>query len=167
MHLIDMPRASSRTAGREGRIRYTPPGEYQTISLSELLRRAGREELESKQLDMLRRGETTSGQDINIYAAGDLNILLATCVSIVGTREVSEPGFRRAAWLAAKLAEAGVAIVSGLAKGVDTAALTSAAPILVLVVGEGALGSEMPVFDRLRFRRQALRHQPSKSPKTE
>ncbi|MCK9919273.1 DNA-protecting protein DprA [Microbacteriaceae bacterium K1510] len=97
-----------------------------TVALSELLRMSGRSELETKQLDMLRRGETTSAKDINIFAAGALEVLKAPCVAIVGTREVSEQGRNRAEWLAKKLAEAGVTVVSGLAKGVDTAAHTGA-----------------------------------------
>ncbi|MFC7664417.1 DNA-processing protein DprA [Methylorubrum suomiense] len=47
-------------------------------------------------------------------------------VSIVGTRDVSEDGARRAARLARELVGAGVIVMSGLAKGVDTAALSSA-----------------------------------------
>jgi DNA processing protein len=102
--------------------RYTPPEQFKTIALSALLRHSDRAELETKQFDMLRHGETTSGKDINVYAAADLDVLTAPCIAIVGTREVSEQGSKRANWLAARLAEAGVTIVSGLAKGVDAAA---------------------------------------------
>jgi DNA protecting protein DprA len=44
----------------------------------------------------------------------------------LGTRDVSEAGWKRASQLARELARRGVTIVSGLAKGIDTAALTSA-----------------------------------------
>jgi DNA processing protein len=64
--------------------------------------------------------------DVPIHYAGDLEILRSKCVSIVGTREVSEMGYLRASRLARELVSFGVAVVSGLAKGVDTAALTSA-----------------------------------------
>jgi DNA processing protein len=87
-----------------------------------LLQLSGREALNSNQLDMLRRGETTSGKDILIHFAGKLDALTAPCISIVGTRNVSELGRQRAAWLSGRLAQAGVSVVSGLAKGVDTAA---------------------------------------------
>ena len=71
---------------------------------------------------MLQRGKTTTGRDVNVYAVGALEILSAPCVAIVGTRDVSDAGRSRATWLAGKLAEAGVTVVSGLAKGVDRAA---------------------------------------------
>jgi DNA processing protein len=48
------------------------------------------------------------------------------CVAIVGTRGVSTDGAARSRRLARELAAAGVVIVSGLAKGVDTEALTAA-----------------------------------------
>jgi DNA processing protein len=126
MHeLSDMPRPTRASNSSSRPARYSPPPERDTIALSELLRRSGRTQLDSKQLDMLRRGETTSAKDILVHIAGDISILAAPCVSIVGTREVSDLGRQRAEWLSGRLAEAGVSIVSGLAKGVDTAALES------------------------------------------
>jgi DNA processing protein len=43
-------------------------------------------------------------------------------VAIVGSREASEPGLKRAAKLAHSLVENGIIVVSGLARGIDTAA---------------------------------------------
>jgi DNA processing protein len=58
-----------------------------------------------------------------LYAAGDIHMLLDTArVSIVGSREASPEGRRRARKLAGILANEGVVVVSGLAKGIDTAA---------------------------------------------
>ena len=123
MQLSSMPRRSASSKPVVARrSRYSPPPDDGEIDLSALLRMNGREQLEMRQLDMLRRGETTSGSDIKIYFAGDLSILSAPCVSIVGTRDVSEAGRRRAEWLSARLAQAGVTVVSGLARGVDHAA---------------------------------------------
>jgi len=44
------------------------------------------------------------------------------CVAVVGTRSPSPAGFARARSLARELAGAGVTVVSGLARGIDTAA---------------------------------------------
>lgn len=128
MHVSAMPRPATSARRRPGResARYRPPTDTGAVALSEVLRLTGRSELETKQLDMLRRGETTSGKDINIYMAGALDVLKAPCVAIVGTRDVTETGRDRAYWLAGKLANAGVTVVSGLARGVDTAAHTGA-----------------------------------------
>lgn len=60
------------------------------------------------------------------YISGDLAALAGPCVSIVGTREVSPLGANRARRLARELVAAGVTVVSGLARGVDTEALTAA-----------------------------------------
>jgi DNA processing protein len=47
---------------------------------------------------------------------------VARCVAVVGPRETSELGIRRATQLASHLAADGFTVVSGLARGVDTAA---------------------------------------------
>ena len=58
-----------------------------------------------------------------LFVAGAIGLLkLGTRVSIVGSRQASDLGLRRARKLARELAEQGVVIVSGLAKGIDTAA---------------------------------------------
>lgn len=62
-----------------------------------------------------------------LWARGDLGLLKNTgMVSIVGSRDCSEEGRRRAARLARILAERHITVVSGLAKGIDTAAHTGA-----------------------------------------
>jgi len=60
------------------------------------------------------------------YYKGNLDLLNSKSISVVGAREVTESGRIRAERLAKELCQAGFIIVSGLAKGVDTAALTSA-----------------------------------------
>jgi DNA processing protein len=62
-----------------------------------------------------------------LFAEGDLELLRGTIrVSIVGTREPSELGLRRARRLAKELVVERVVVVSGLALGIDHAAHTTA-----------------------------------------
>jgi DNA protecting protein DprA len=123
MNAFGMAQRRDRTFdGAQRQRRYTAPSDRKSIPLSELLQRCGRPDLGTKQLDLLRRGETTSAKDVLVHYAGDLEVLSAPCVSIVGTREVSDVGRQRAARLARELVGAGVVVVSGLARGVDSAA---------------------------------------------
>ena len=63
----------------------------------------------------------------NLYVAGDLSILHEGFrVSIVGSRNASSEGIRRAKRLAKLVSQHGGVVVSGLALGIDTAAHTSA-----------------------------------------
>ena len=57
---------------------------------------------------------------------GDLDCLSLRAVGLVGARNASANGQRMAEMLAADLALGGVAVVSGLARGIDTAAHTGA-----------------------------------------
>lgn len=62
-----------------------------------------------------------------LFLAGDTRLLRAPArVSVVGSRDASSAGRRRAAKLARLLVQAGVVIVSGLARGIDHAAHTAA-----------------------------------------
>ncbi|MBU0744601.1 MAG: DNA-protecting protein DprA [Gammaproteobacteria bacterium] len=62
-----------------------------------------------------------------LYYKGDLGLLDAPKrISIVGARKASPEGLRRAAKLARLLVSKGYIIVSGLAEGIDTAAMTAA-----------------------------------------
>nr|WP_218625170.1 DNA-processing protein DprA [Sphingomonas sp. dw_22] len=53
---------------------------------------------------------------------GDLDLAQRTCIAIVGARNASAAACRFARQLALGLAEAGATVVSGLARGIDTAA---------------------------------------------
>ena len=57
-----------------------------------------------------------------IYVRGNLNTALAPTVAIVGTRKITPYGRRATIKLAGDLADAGVIIVSGLARGIDSVA---------------------------------------------
>lgn len=122
---MPVPAASSTTNERSRRrTSYVPPPESHRYGLPDLLVRIGRGALESRQLDFLK--EASPRHEADVFYAGNLEILDAPTVSIVGTREVSDAGWRRASQLARDLVKSGVSVVSGLAKGVDTAALSSA-----------------------------------------
>jgi len=61
-----------------------------------------------------------------LYVRGDKNILRQGArVSIVGSRKATPFGLARARKLAAMLAERNIVVVSGLAEGIDTAAMVS------------------------------------------
>jgi DNA processing protein len=129
-HRIALAERSTRATLRSPMPRRSPysrPPDVQMASLSEILAEGGRASLSDHQLDLLRNPGRESGKDdVRIFLAGDRELLRRKCVSIVGTREVSPLGWQRAFQLARRLASYGVVVVSGLAKGVDTAALSSA-----------------------------------------
>lgn len=61
-----------------------------------------------------------------LYYRGDIGLLEAKNVSVVGARKATFEGKARAASLAKSLAESEIAVTTGLAAGIDTAAATSA-----------------------------------------
>lgn len=60
------------------------------------------------------------------YYRGFIGLTETRCVSVVGARKASPDGVKRARRLSRELVNAGYTIVSGLAEGIDTAAMTSA-----------------------------------------
>lgn len=102
--------------------RYRPPVNVSSIRLQDLLAKTKRDALEERQFDLL----GSEGSSVRVYYAGEVALLERPCVSVVGTREVSHDGATRARRLARELVAAGIVVVSGLARGVDTEALTSA-----------------------------------------
>lgn len=102
---------------------YSLPQRIQTDTLQNLLRRFGRESGNDKQLDLLRSYGT---KDVFVHFSGDVRYLSSKVVSIVGTRNISEEGIKRAKRLSRELASLDVVVMSGLAKGVDTVAHSAA-----------------------------------------
>jgi DNA processing protein len=76
--------------------------------------------------------------DRPLWCAGDLSLASRACLAVVGTRDASEQGVRRARKLARELVARDVVIVSGLARGVDVAALREAIDVggkVIAVIG--------------------------------
>lgn len=116
---------SAETSGKPQHNRlsgYQPPEEVQEWHLSELLALA-RRPINEDQRSLFSKPEE---RDPVIYCSGNIELLINPCISVIGARSVSEEGRARAARVARELAAAGVVVVSGLAKGVDTMAHTGA-----------------------------------------
>ncbi|MBI4308852.1 MAG: DNA-protecting protein DprA [Candidatus Omnitrophica bacterium] len=62
------------------------------------------------------------GGPIVLYIQGDVNALYAASIAMVGSRICSHYGVNMAGLFAASFAQAGLVVVSGLARGIDTAA---------------------------------------------
>lgn len=60
------------------------------------------------------------------YYKGDPGLLDSPCISVVGTRKCSEEGVKRTEKIVTQLIAHGYTIVSGLALGIDTVAMTTA-----------------------------------------
>jgi DNA protecting protein DprA len=99
--------------------RYVPPDHVTRAHLQQVLRKPGHQTVADRQLDLLRSRDE---REVFVYYSGDAGLLDKPSVAIVGAREVSEAGKNRAYKLARELSAADVVVVSGLAKGVDTAA---------------------------------------------
>lgn len=98
--------------------RYVPPQYVKTLTLAALMNGAR---------SIVPEQQARLGFDVDrLWCAGDVSLVQRSAVSIVGTREVSRQGAARARRLARELVDAGVVVVSGLARGVDTEALRAA-----------------------------------------
>jgi len=123
MHILE-DHTARRSAFSEPRSsRYASPI-AESVPFGELLARGGRDALEPKQLDFLTTIAKAGSGSIDI--AGDANLLAGRCIAVIGARKATELGRRRARQLGKQLAARGVVVVSGLAEGIDTEALTGA-----------------------------------------
>ncbi|WP_331738519.1 DNA-processing protein DprA [Embleya sp. NBC_00896] len=86
-----------------------------------------------------------------LFHRGDLVEADARSVAVVGTRNASDAGLKRAARMARELVEHDVAVFSGLAKGIDTAAhrgTLEAGGRTVAVMGTGIAAKVYPAENR-------------------
>lgn len=73
-----------------------------------------------------------------LWTVGDADLMARPCIAVVGARIASAGGQRIARGLSQQLGEAGHAVVSGLARGIDAAAHAGALPTgTVAVLGGG------------------------------
>ena len=72
-----------------------------------------------------------------LIVRGHTELLARSCVAMVGARNASAAACRFARQLALGLADAGVTVVSGLARGIDTAAQVGSLPGTVGVIASG------------------------------
>jgi len=113
---------------------------------------------------LIRRGDpgyppqlaSTAGAPAELFVLGDASLLLKPQLAIVGSRAPTAAGRRIAHEVARELVAAGFAITSGLARGIDAAAHTSAlaaggATIAVLGTGLDICypSQNRPLFERI------------------
>jgi DNA protecting protein DprA len=119
------PKRRDLPAARRGK--YNAPPNSHSVWLRDLLHSVERGKLTARQLDIFRSSDDSEqAEDLNLYYAGDLNLLKRPCVSIVGTRDPTPKGLARAARLSSELVQRGAVVVSGLARGIDASAQSSA-----------------------------------------
>jgi DNA processing protein len=79
-----------------------------------------------------------------LWAIGDPELAQRRCIALVGARNASALGCRMAARLARELGGASFAVVSGLARGIDTAAHKAALPTGTIAVQAGGVDDIYP-----------------------
>lgn len=88
-----------------------------------------------------------------LRASGNLDLLLAPSVGFCGSRNASERGLAVATQLASLLADRGIVVTSGYARGVDTQAHLAA-----LEVGGSTIIALPEGIDHFRIKRELARH---------
>lgn len=126
---LEIRRPNKPSSGDPGGVRstYVPPVAWHVESVASLLSNTSRGDFGTKQSDWINAvTKGASGEAGSVFVAGDTSLLKRPCIAIIGARKASSEGTQRARQLARQLVAKGVVIVSGLAEGIDTAALSSA-----------------------------------------
>ena len=139
----------------EGAHKYFPPSD-------ELIRTTTLGDLNDAVRSVIAEQQARLVASSNLWCVGNTTLVRRRCVAIVGTRSVSQEGAARSRRLAHELASKGIVVVSGLAKGVDTEALTSAinnGGSVVAVIGtpvDRAYPAENALLQERIYREQLL-----------
>ena len=91
-----------------------------------------------------------------LWVMGDTAVLSRPMIALVGARNASSLGLRMAKSLAAELAQKGFAVVSGLARGIDTAAHLASLEAGTIAVMAGGVDVIYPA-ENARLSRDILR----------
>jgi len=83
-----------------------------------------------------------------LFYKGHLDAADARSIAVVGTRRASRDGLSRARRMAAGLSSEGIVVVSGLARGVDTAAHTATVELSNRTVAVTGTGIASPVYPK-------------------
>lgn len=100
-----------------------------------------------------------------IALLGQADVIAKPSVAVVGSRNASAAGLKFAARLARELGEAGFAITSGLARGIDTAAHEASLESGTIAILAGGLDEvyppqNLPLLDRIREHGAAISEMP-------
>ncbi|MEM7744477.1 MAG: DNA-processing protein DprA [Pseudomonadota bacterium] len=90
-----------------------------------------------------------------IWVLGDVELLTRSCVAIVGARNATALGLRTARRIARELGSNGHVVVSGLARGIDTAAHDAGIVTGTIAVVAGGLDCPYPPENEELFKRIA------------
>jgi DNA processing protein len=131
-HLVDEPRSARYAAFRRG----FDETAFRADLANRAIRWIGRSDPE---FPPLLRAIHDPPPGLFLRGAGDVSLIALTSVAVVGARACSSYGTAVASSFARRLAESGVIVVSGLARGVDAAAHRGAleAGLTVAVLGCG------------------------------
>lgn len=100
--------------------RYTPPTTVLEFDAMDVVARV--RPLATTQASMFRANST-----LDLYYAGNLALVERPVVAVVGTREMTADGARRARRIGRELSDADIVVMSGLARGIDAEAMTAVA----------------------------------------
>lgn len=122
---------------RRGSRGYRPAPERQIENEVAAVRKAGARYLFQDSADYPALLSQMEGAPPILIVRGDTGLAAQPCIAIVGARNASAAAVKLARIFAAALAEEGLTVVSGLARGIDGAAHEGAFPATIGVIASG------------------------------